>query len=128
MQMKNPLVIFGIIGIIAGYILQGMTGNKEFLTYGMVAGLALGFLIDSKNRGTSSNPNKPSSGFDLSDLFNRPSSNQRPTDTYQKPEVQRPVSSPIEQEPVQEGGRSRVSRVDDAARAREEISKQTKDQ
>lgn len=130
--MKNPLIMFGIIGIVVGFVLQTTTGNSEFLTYGLIGGLLLGFLMDSKNRsGSKSKPGNQQSGFDISDLFNRPSSSQRSDETT----VTRPSSSQTfdSTSSASTGERSRVSRVDDSkasdviARAREEIAKNTKD-
>ena len=130
--MKNPLIIFGIIGIVVGFVLQTTTGNSDFLTYGLIGGLLVGFLMDSKNRsGSKSKPGNQQSGFDVSDLFNRPSSSQKSDETT----VTRPSSSQTidSASSASTGERSRVSRVDDSkasdviARAREEIAKNTKD-
>ena len=129
--MKNPLIIFGIIGIVVGFVLQTTTGNSDFLTYGLIGGLLLGFLMDSKNRsGSTSKPGNQQSGMDLSDLFNRPSSSQQSDDTTVQPSSSQTVDSASS---ASTGERSRVSRVDDSkasdviARAREEIAKNTKD-
>ena len=129
--MKNPLIIFGIIGIVVGFVLQATTGNSDFLSYGLIGGLLLGFLMDSKNRsGSTSKPGNQQSGMDLSDLFNRPSSSQQSDDTTVQPSSSQTVDSASS---ASTGERSRVSRVDDSkasdviARAREEIAKNTKD-
>ena len=129
--MKNPLIIFGIIGIVVGFVLLATTGNSDFLSYGLIGGLLLGFLMDSKNRsGSKSKPGNSQSGMDLSDLFNRPSSSQQSDDTTVQPSSSQTIDSASS---ASSGERSRVSRVDDSkasdviARAREEIAKNTKD-
>ncbi len=131
--MKNPLVTFGILGILVGFLFGRLVGGpnqNNYLTYGMIGGLAIGFLLDARNR--QSGTKRPYDGSntssgrttprDIIDVFERPSSSQ----------PSQPVNSPQEaQTPAaDEGGRSRVSRVDESAsdviaRAREEIEKNT---
>ncbi|NMA12504.1 MAG: ABC transporter permease [Chloroflexi bacterium] len=129
--MKNPLILFSIIGIVAGYIVGTMMGGVDqnsYLTYGLIGGLLVGYLVDSKSRSGSSTrrPTDTTSGQSARNLF----------DQMLHPQQQNPSSTQIEtpQSPVQdvvEENHSKVSGVDQSvddviARAREEIERNTK--
>lgn len=131
--MKNPLVIFAIIGIVVGYLVGSMQGGVDqnsYLTYGLIGGLLVGYLLDSRNRSNSTR--RPTdtrapgqSVTDLLDQFRKPQQNNSNTQST-------PLDIP--EPPVQDvagDGRSKVSRVDESAddviaRAREEIDRNTK--
>lgn len=131
--MKNPLVIFAIIGIVVGYLvgsLQGGVDQNSYLTYGLIGGLLVGYLLDSRNRsGSTRRPTDTrtpgQSATDLLDQLRKPQQNNST-----------PQSNPLDipEQPVQDAasdGRSKVSRVDESAddviaRAREEIDRNTK--
>ena len=128
--MKNPLIIFAIIGIVVGYAVGTMNGGVDqnsYLTYGLIGGLVVGYLLDSRSRsGSTRRPTDTTmpgqSTRDLLDQFRRPQQQNPPSNRVEIPQ------SPV-QDVVQEG-RSKVSRVDQAAddviaRAREEIDRNT---
>ncbi len=108
---KNPLVFCGIIGIVAGFVLgrviEGADQN-QFLTYGLIGGLVVGFLLDSRKKPSTTNPSGPA---------NEP---------YKIPTADEIIE---EAQAESSEGRSRVSRVQDEtdviARAREEIARNT---
>ncbi len=111
---KNPLVFFGIIGIVAGFVLgrviEGADAN-QFLTYGLIGGLVVGFLLDSRRKSSTSNPDTSTK-----------------VEPYKIPTVDELVDDVKSESST---GRSRVSRVEDESdvitRAREEIARHSGD-
>ncbi|MHC1773230.1 MAG: hypothetical protein AB9907_16145 [Flexilinea sp.] len=107
---KNPLVIFGIIGIVAGFILGRVikgADQNQMLTYGLIGGLVVGFLLDTRK--------KPSSIDSASS----------PSESPKIPSIDE-ITDKVEEVT---SDKAQVSRVQDAtdviARAREEIAKNT---
>lgn len=116
---KNPLVICGIIGIAAGFILSRViksADQNQMLTYGLIGGLVVGFFLDTRKKSSSIDaPSQPSS----------PSSSSSSSESFKTPSIDE-MNDKVEEVTAE---KSRGSRVQDAtdviARAREEIAKNT---
>ncbi len=122
--MKNPLVICCILGILIGYLLGG--GN--YLTYGMVGGLLVGYLLDDRNRSAAKKKSTSATRHETIDV-------SEPADKAPHSDVSAETNKPLpEQTPdypiktISANGtsvpRMNDDQVDDVvARAREEIAK-----
>jgi len=122
--MKNPLVICCILGILIGYLL----GGEKYLTYGMVGGLLVGYLLDERNRSAAKKKSISATRHESIDV-------SEPTDKTPHSDVSAETNKPLpEQTPdypiktISANGTSvpqmNDEQVDDVvARAREEIAK-----
>ncbi|HNY18799.1 MAG TPA: hypothetical protein PKJ76_01995 [Flexilinea sp.] len=122
--MKNPLVICCILGILIGYLL----GGEKYLTYGMVGGLLVGYLLDERNRSAAKKKSISATRHESIDV-------SEPTDKTPHSDVSAETNKPLpEQTPdypiktISANGtsvpRMNDEQVDDVvARAREEIAK-----
>ena len=106
---KNILAIYCIIGIVVGYLLRYIVSGIDentLLVYGLIGGLAVGYLMDSRRKSSSTD-----------------TSSSKPENSFNSPSI-KDITDKVE-DVVSE--KSRDSRVDDASdiisRAREEIEK-----
>ncbi len=122
--MKNPLVICCILGILIGYLL----GGEKYLTYGMVGGLLVGYLLDERNRSAAKKKSISATRHESIDV-------SEPTDKTPHSDVSAETNKPLPEQtpdyPIKTISANRTSvprmndeQVDDVvARAREEIAK-----
>ena len=67
---KNILAIYCIIGIVVGYLLRYIVSGIDentLLVYGLIGGLAVGYLMDSrrKSSSTDTSSSKPENSFNI---------------------------------------------------------------
>lgn len=122
--MKNPLIICCVIGILIGYFLGG--GN--YLTYGMVGGLLVGYLLDERNRSAAKKKSTSTTRHETIDVSE--STNNIPQSDISA-EAKQPLPEQVSDRPVKtfSADETQVSPINDEqandviARAREEIAK-----